>query len=37
MAREISTKVDEALASFREFMSEYIEQVEIEEGDETIH
>jgi len=37
MAREISHKVDEALASFREFMSEYIEQSEIEEGDETIH
>jgi polyhydroxyalkanoate synthesis regulator phasin len=37
MAREISTKVDEALASFKEFMSEYIEQVEVEEGDETIH
>jgi hypothetical protein len=37
MAREISTKVDEALASFKDFMSEYIEHVEIEEGDETIH
>jgi polyhydroxyalkanoate synthesis regulator phasin len=37
VAREISTKVDEALASFREFMSEYLEQTEIEEGDETVH
>ena len=37
VARELSTKVDEALASFREFMSEYLEQTEIEEGDETIH
>ena len=37
VAREISTKVDEALASFREFMSEYLEQTEVEEGDETIH
>jgi polyhydroxyalkanoate synthesis regulator phasin len=37
MAREISSKVDEALASFKEFMSEYIEQVEVSEEDETIH
>jgi translation elongation factor EF-G len=37
VARELSTKVDEALASFREFMSEYLEQTEIEEGDETVH
>ena len=37
MAREISEKVDQALASFREFMSEYIEETEVEEGEETIH
>jgi polyhydroxyalkanoate synthesis regulator phasin len=37
MAMEISSKVDEALASFKEFMSEYIEQVEVSEEDETIH
>ena len=37
VARELSSKVDEALASFKEFMSEYIEQVEVSEEDETIH
>jgi polyhydroxyalkanoate synthesis regulator phasin len=37
MVREISSKVDEALASFKEFMSEYLEETEIQEEEETIH
>ncbi len=37
MVREISDKVDEALASFKEFMSEYLEETEIREDEETIH
>lgn len=37
MAKEISHKVDEALASFKEFMSEYLEETEAREEDETIH
>jgi len=37
MVREISAKVEEALASFQQFMSEYLEQTEADEGEETIH
>jgi hypothetical protein len=37
MAREISHQVDEALASFREFISEYMEEAEASEDEETIH
>jgi polyhydroxyalkanoate synthesis regulator phasin len=37
MVREISHKVDEALASFKEFMSEYLEETETQEDEETIH
>ena len=37
MVRELSEKVDEALASFKEFMSEYLEETEIREDEETIH
>lgn len=37
VARELSAKVDEALASFQKFMSEYLEESEAEEGEETIH
>jgi len=37
MVREISAKVEEALASFQQFMSEYLEQTEVDEGEETIH
>jgi polyhydroxyalkanoate synthesis regulator phasin len=37
VAQELSAKVEEALASFREFMSEYLESSEAEEGEETIH
>ena len=37
MVREISHKVDEALASFKEFMSEYLEETETREDEETIH
>ena len=37
LARELSHKVDEALASFREFMSDYLEETEAREEDETIH
>jgi polyhydroxyalkanoate synthesis regulator phasin len=37
MARELSAKVDEALASFQQFMSEYLEESESSEEKETIH
>ena len=37
VARELSDKVDQALTSFKEFMSEYLEETEAEEGEETIH
>jgi len=37
LAKEISHKVDEALASFKEFMSDYLEETEAREDDETIH
>ena len=37
VARELSEKVEEALASFQEFMSEYMEVTEIEEDEGTVH
>jgi polyhydroxyalkanoate synthesis regulator phasin len=37
LVKELSTKVEEALASFQEFMSDYLEKADVEEGEETIH
>ncbi len=37
VARELSAKVEAALASFQEFMSEYLESPEPEEDGETVH
>lgn len=37
MAREIGDKVDEALASFQDFVKEYLESTGTEEGEETVH
>ena len=36
-AREIGDKVEEALASFQDFVKDYLESEGSEEGDETVH